>query len=194
MQTLDFVLVVIPLTIIVAALTGLVFYFARKEEFQEHKRTVAIQKFLGARSKQQAQMRKELENVRNQHESGFIDDMTYERLVNVLSMTQEKLRYEASMLLSGKDGVLMGTKLSVEEILATEPDKPLEPETNHEEQEVCEVKPEKTKKAKHRNKRKAKRKEDEKLQTSETTELQMGIVTENKAWLKPDEKNQPVSQ
>jgi len=47
--------------------------------------------FLACGQKQQALIRKELENVQSQHESGIIDDITYERLLNVLFMTQEKL-------------------------------------------------------------------------------------------------------
>jgi len=58
-------------------------------------------------------------------------------------------------LLNGKDGVLAGAQLSVEEVLLEpELDKSLEPETNRGEQEVCEVNPEKIKKlSRERNER-----------------------------------------
>jgi hypothetical protein len=194
MQSIDFLLVVVPLTVIVGALTGLVYYLARREEFREHKRKVAIQKFLAERSKQQALIRKELENVQSQHENGIIDDMTYERLVNVLSLTQEKLRYEASMLLDGKDGLLAGARLSVEAAPEPEADKRPEPDANLEEQEVCEAKPEKPKKTRSRKKRKTKRKENKNLHTGGNEELQMDIMTEEETGVNPDYKNSPVSQ
>jgi uncharacterized protein YqgQ len=186
MQSLDFVLVVVPLTSIIATLTGLIYYFARREEFDKHKRAVAIQKFLGVRSKQQALMRNELEKVTSLYENGTIDKNTFERLQNVLFMTQEKLRDEASTLFNEKDGVFKKIEELPLEKLLLEPelDESLEPETNHEEQEICEVKPKKIAKAKTRKKRTVKRKKDEKLKNGGKKELQMGIVIEDKAFVK----------
>jgi hypothetical protein len=194
MQSLDFVLVVVPLTVIVATLAGVIFYLARREEFEEHKRTVAVQKFLGVRSKQQALIRKELEKVQSQHENGIIDDTAYERLQNVLFLTQEKLRYEASILLNEKNGVLSRAKLSVEEVLLEqEHDSSLEPEIIHEEQEACEVSLESCEKVSPKLKRKAVGKQRGKGQTGEKKELQMGMLAKDNAPLEPDEKERLVS-
>jgi uncharacterized protein YqgQ len=196
MESLDFVLVVVPLTIIVATLTGLIYYLARREEFNKHKRAIIIQKFLGIRSKQQALMRQESEKLTTLYESGSIDKNTYERLQNVLFMTQEKLRYEASILLDKKDGVFKKIKeLSVEKVLLEpEQDGSLEPETIRGEQEVCEVTPKKRESVKPQMKLKAKRKRVRELQAGKKKEVQMGLVVEGNALLRPNEKDQPVSQ
>jgi hypothetical protein len=63
-----------------------------------------VQKFLEARSQQQAILRKEFEKAKSQHENGTMDDTNYERLQNVLFMAQEKLRYDA-LLINEEDGV-----------------------------------------------------------------------------------------
>ena len=196
MQPLDFVWVVVPLAVIVATLTGLVYYLARREEFDKHKRAVAIQKFLGIRSKQQALIRNELEKVTSLYESGNINKSTYERLQNVIFMTQERLRYEASTLLDGKDGVFKKIKKSsVEEVLLKpEVDSLLEPETISGEQEVCEVTPKKRESVKTPMKRKVKRKQVRELRAGRKKEVQMGLVAEDNALLRPNEKDRPISK
>jgi hypothetical protein len=195
MQSLDFVLVVVPLTIIVATLTGVIFYLARREEFEEHKRTVAVQKFLGVRSKQQALIRQELEKLKSQHESGIVDDVSYDRLLNVIFMTQEKLRCEASVLLNEKNGVLSCAQLSVQEVrLEQERDSSMEPEIIHEEQEVCEVPLKSFEKVSSQLKRKAKGQQVGKGQSGEKKELQMGMLDKDNTPVEPKEKERLVSE
>jgi len=195
MESLDFILVVIPLAIIVATLTGVTYYYARREEFEKHKRTIIIQKFLSTRSKQQALIRKELERITTSYESGNIDEHTYERLQNVLFMTQEKLRYEAGILLNEKDGLFTKTKeLPVEKILLDpELDEPLEPETRPEE-ETKEATPKKREKVKPQVRRKAKRKQAKKKQAGRKKKLQLEVMVKDNAPLKPNGNEQPVPQ
>jgi len=189
-------LVVVPLAIIVATLTGVTYYYARKEEFEKHKRTIIIQKFLNTRSKQQALMRKELERVTTLYESGNIDKHTYERLQTVLFMTQEKLRYEASILLNEKVGLFTTTKgLPVEKILLEpELDKPLETETRLEEEETKEATPRKREKVKPQMRRKAKRKHVRKKQAGMKKELQLGVMVKDNAPLRPNGHEPPIPQ
>ena len=196
MESLDFILVVIPLAIIVATLTGVTYYYARREEFEKHKRTIIIQKFLSTRSKQQALIRKELERITTSYESGNIDEHTYERLQNVLFMTQEKLRYEAGILLNEKDGLFTKTKeLPVEKILLDpELDEPLEPKTRLEEEETKEATPKKREKVKPQTRRKAKRKQVRKKLADRKKELQLEVMVKDNAPLKPNGNEQPVPQ
>lgn len=138
MLLFDFVLIVVPLACIVAALTGATFYYARREEFEKHRRITVVHKFLKARSQQQGLIRRELEKVASLYENGNISQDTYSRLQNVLFLTQERLRYQASMLVDEKGRL---TK-KIDQLLVPEPEleKSLRLETLTKEEEKSEGK------------------------------------------------------
>ena len=110
-------------------------------------------------------------------------------------MTQEKLRYEAGILLNEKDGLFTKTKeLPVEKILLDpELDEPLEPETRPEE-ETKEATPKKREKVKPQVRRKAKRKQAKKKQAGRKKKLQLEVMVKDNAPLKPNGNEQPVPQ
>lgn len=63
MESLDFVLIVIPLSVIFVTLTTLVYYYANREEINKRKSTKTIQGFLEKRVKEQAAIQTELSNL-----------------------------------------------------------------------------------------------------------------------------------
>ena len=122
MESLDFILVVVPLTIIVATLSVLVYYYAHKEEFNKRKTAKMIQEFLQTRVEQQAVIRRELGKMDEMYKTGNISKSTHQRLQNIIEMTQEKQRFETLFMLSDKKTKPKKElqQITVEKILAQE--------------------------------------------------------------------------
>jgi len=175
METLDFALIVIPLTCIVSILVGLVYYYANREEINKRKRAKMIQGFIEGRAKQQAAIQSELTNLHQLYKSRLIDKSTYERMQNVLSMTQEKQRYEALITFNEKNGILKKkVEIPLDKLLDENQQKiPVEQETSHEEQEVDKAELEKKPGGKT-----PKRRRTRKVKAGEKKELEVGLIVD----------------
>jgi hypothetical protein len=166
MESLDFVIVIIPLSIVVATLTALVYYYAHKEEINSRKNAKLIQSFIEKRVKQQAAIKNELEHIEALYRSRSINESIYHRLQNVILMTQERQRFEAMTMLDPEE---KGGNKKPE----TPPKSPqlgkepfwLTNEMPTEEQEITEVKDETEKKQKRKRTRKAKTRRKKKTET-----------------------------
>jgi len=175
METLDFALIVIPLTCIVSILVGLVYYYANREEINKRKRAKMIQGFIEGRAKQQAAIQSELTNLHQLYKSRRIDKSTYERMQNVLSMTQEKQRYEALITFNEKNGILKKkVEIPLDKLLdENQQNIPVEQETSHEEQEVDKAELEKKPGGKT-----PKRRRTRKVKAGEKKELEVGLIVD----------------
>ena len=172
MESLDFVLIVIPLSVIVVTLTTLVYYYANREEINKRKSAKTIQGFLEKRVKQQAAIQTELSHLDQMYKSRSINESIYQRLQNVLLMTQEKQRFEAIMTLNETNGMFKKeTETTLEKIPVENEDVSMEQETLPEEQEVDKVELEETPKAKT-----PKRKRIRKVQAGKKKALQKGLI------------------
>lgn len=162
MESLDFVLIVIPLSIIVATLAALVYYYAHKEEINSRKNAKLVQSFVEKRVRQQAAIRSEVDRIDNLYKNRNIDKSTYESLQNVILMSQEKQRFEAIATFNDKTKILNSE-------LPTIPESPqvgkeqeqgswLENEMPHEEREEEKAKDKTREKQKRKRARKRKTK------------------------------------
>ncbi len=115
MESLDFVITVIPLSIIVATLAALVYYYAHRDEINSRKNAKLIQAFLEKRVKQQTAIRHELDHVESLYKNRNIDKSTYQSLQNVILMSQEKQRFEAITTFSERNkGLNRETEVTLE--------------------------------------------------------------------------------
>jgi hypothetical protein len=169
MESLEFLLVVVPLSIVVSTLAVMVYYYAHKEEINHRKNTKLIQSFVEKRVKQQAAIKSELDHIEILYNNGSINESIYKRLQNVIMMTQERQRFEAMMTLNPKEETNKETETSPEnQRLEKEQFLWLHNEVagEGEDQGVTEVKeetgkPQKRKRAKSAKTRKKKKKETE---------------------------------
>jgi hypothetical protein len=94
-----FVFLVLPLGVLVFILAGMVYYFARKEERSKNRTKKLIQSYFDEKAKEQGHMKKELANLRSLLENNSIDRSTYERMKNLLTITNKKKRADADDLI-----------------------------------------------------------------------------------------------
>lgn len=95
MEPLDFVLIIIPLSIVVAILTALVYYYAHKDDISSRKNARLVQAFIEKRMRQQAAIKNELNHIETLYKNRNIDKGTYQSMQKVILMSQEKQRFEA---------------------------------------------------------------------------------------------------
>ena len=191
MESLDFILVVVPLTIIVATLSLLVYYYAHKEEFNKRKTAKMIQGFLQTRVEQQAVIRRELGKMDEMYKTGNISKGTYQRLQNIIEMTQEKQRFETLFMLSDdKAKPKKESEITVEKILAeTKEEVSQEQQALKRKEEVDGANVEQTPNA-EKPKRIRKRKE----KTDEKKETQLGLIAGEIAPEITDNLKKPISK
>jgi len=95
MEASYFYFFVLPLGIFVGILALLVFYYARKEELAERKLKKLMGKYVRKRLKQKEAFNKELERLEELFQNKSIDQITYERLKQLLENNYEKKREDA---------------------------------------------------------------------------------------------------
>lgn len=174
MEPLDFVLVIVPLSIIVATLTALVYYYAHKDEINSRKNARLVQAFIDKRMRQQAAIRNELGHIENLYKSRNIDKSTYQNMKSVILMSQEKQRFEAITTFSENNkGLSREVEASVESPqIGEEQDSWLENEMPHEEPEDNQAKDVTVEKQKRKRTKRARKAKPKKKKVPE-----MGIIS-----------------
>ncbi len=120
MEPSDFVLVIVPLSIVVATLTAMVYYYAHKDEINSRKNAKLVQAFIDKRMKQQAAIRDELQHIETLYRNRNIDKGTYQSMKNVILMSQERQRFEAITTFTEKNKDLNREGLPPETPIAPE--------------------------------------------------------------------------
>ena len=169
MESLDFILIVVPLSIIVATLAALVYYYAHKEEINSRKNAKLVQSYIEKRVRQQAAIKSELDRIENLYKNRCISKSTYQSLQHVILMSQEKQRFEAITTFNDKKKILDSELVTNPESLSpqveTEQDSWLENEMPNEEREEEEAKDETGEKQERKRARKVKTRKKKKTDT-----------------------------
>ena len=95
---MDVLLIVLAVIVVIAALAGVAFFFARKGRGTKKKTKSLIDSYIKERSKEQQSLNKELVNLDRLLAEKQIDSETYERLKNVLVTMKGKKNLDANDL------------------------------------------------------------------------------------------------
>lgn len=100
MQTLDFILIVLPLGMLVVTLVGVVLFIARKQDIKQKKIKHSIEKFSKEKEKKQAEFKSQQSELNRMLELNSLDQETYDRLSLIVRMNEKKLDETIDELIS----------------------------------------------------------------------------------------------
>jgi hypothetical protein len=174
MEPLDFVLIIIPLSIVVAILTALVYYYAHKDDINSRKNARLVQAFIEKRMRQQAAIKNELNQIETLYKNRNIDKGTYQSMQKVILMSQEKQRFEAITTFTEKNKGLnreLETNLESPQV-EDEQDSLMENEVPLEEPEDNQAKDEPVEKPRRKRNKHAR-----KVTTRKKKETEIGVIS-----------------
>lgn len=100
MQTLDFILIVLPLGILVMTLIGVVLFIARRQDIKQKKIKNSIEKFSKEKEKKHSEFKNQQAELDKMLELNSLDQETYDRLSLLVKMNEKKLDETIETLIS----------------------------------------------------------------------------------------------